>query len=287
MRWSPSSRRRCRPTTTSSWAATSTRGAGARPASSGSIVSWRPRVRSRPTGAEQTTRTSPAASHTTGCWLTATSTSSRSRPRSADRSSRPAWCSTPASSSRCPRWPRSRRGTAARPACSTWQWCATSRSPASLDRRERSFYLFRTAMSKGDETRRSILDQALRLASTQGLGQVTIGLLADAAGLSKSGLFAHFKSKEQLQLAVLREASDRFVGAVIAPALREPRGEPRLRALFENWLRWETKAFPGGCPFQAAADELDDQPGPVRDYLVETQRDFFDTLTTVARAGVE
>jgi len=142
-------------------------------------------------------------------------------------------------------------------------------------------------MSKGDETRRSILDQALRLASTQGLGQVTIGLLADAAGLSKSGLFAHFKSKEQLQLAVLREASDRFVGAVIAPALREPRGEPRLRALFENWLRWETKAFPGGCPFQAAADELDDQPGPVRDYLVETQRDFFDTLTTVARAGVE
>ena len=143
------------------------------------------------------------------------------------------------------------------------------------------------AMGKGEETRRSILDKALRLASTEGLGQVSIGLLAGAAGLSKSGLFAHFRSKEQLQLAVLREASDRFVDKVLAPALREPRGEPRLRALFENWLRWETLEFPGGCPLQGASSELDDQPGPVRDYLAETQRDFFDTLATVARAGVE
>jgi AcrR family transcriptional regulator len=143
------------------------------------------------------------------------------------------------------------------------------------------------ATGKGDETRRSILDQALRLASTQGLGQVSIGLLAGAAGLSKSGLFAHFRSKEQLQLAVLREASDRFVAKVIAPALREPRGEPRLRALLDSWLRWETSEFPGGCPFQAAADELDDQPGPVRDYLVENQRDLVDTLTAVVRSGIE
>lgn len=142
-------------------------------------------------------------------------------------------------------------------------------------------------MSKGEETRRSILDKALRLASTQGLGQVSIGLLAGAAGLSKSGLFAHFRSKEQLQLAVLREASDRFVQKVLAPALREPRGEPRLRAFFEGWLRWETVEFPGGCPFEAAADELDDQPGPVRDYLVDTQRDLFETLSTVARTAIE
>jgi AcrR family transcriptional regulator len=143
------------------------------------------------------------------------------------------------------------------------------------------------AMPKGEETRRSILDQALRLASTQGLRQVSIGLLAGAAGLSKSGLFAHFRSKEQLQLAVLREASDRFVNQVLGPALREPRGEPRLRALFDSWLRWDTEEFPGGCPFVAAADELDDQPGPVRDYLVEIQRDCLDTLTTVAAAGVQ
>lgn len=142
-------------------------------------------------------------------------------------------------------------------------------------------------MGKGEETRRSILDQALRLASTQGLHQVSIGLLADAAGLSKSGLFAHFRSKEQLQLAVLREASDRFIATVIVPAVREPRGEPRLRRFFDNWLRWETEEFPGGCPFQAFSDELDDQPGPVRDYLVETQRDLFDSMTTIARVAVE
>jgi AcrR family transcriptional regulator len=142
-------------------------------------------------------------------------------------------------------------------------------------------------VGKGVDTRRSIIDQALRLASTQGLRQVSIGLLAGAAGMSKSGLFAHFRSKEQLQLAVLREASDRFIATVLAPALREARGEPRLRRFFDGWLRWETTEFPGGCPFQAASDELDDQPGPVRDYLVETQRDLFDSMTTLARVGVE
>jgi AcrR family transcriptional regulator len=142
-------------------------------------------------------------------------------------------------------------------------------------------------IGKGDETRRSILDQALRLASTQSLRQISIGALAEAAGLSKSGLFAHFRSKEQLQLAVLREASDRFVSKVIAPALREPRGEPRLRAIFENGLRWELEEFPGGCPFQAAIAEFDDQPGRVRDYLAETRSDLIDTLTTVTRAGSE
>jgi AcrR family transcriptional regulator len=143
------------------------------------------------------------------------------------------------------------------------------------------------APSKGEGTRRSILDQALRLASTKGLEQLSIGLLAGAAGLSKSGLFAHFRSKEQLQLAVLREASDRFIEQVLAPAVREPRGEPRLRRLFENWLHWETDGFPGGCPFEAAADELDDRPGPVRDYLIEIERDLIETLTTVARTGIE
>ncbi len=140
---------------------------------------------------------------------------------------------------------------------------------------------------KGEATRRAILDQALRLASTDGLGHLTIGNLADAASMSKSGLFAHFRSKEQLQLAVLQETSDRFVGKVLAPALRELRGERRLRALFNNWMRWEKDEFPGGCVFAAAAVELDDQEGPVRDFLVETQRDLFDTLATVVRHGVE
>lgn len=142
-------------------------------------------------------------------------------------------------------------------------------------------------MSKGPDTRRAILDQALRLASTGGLGQLSIGLLAGAAKMSKSGLFAHFKSKEQLQIEVLRAASDRFVAKVLAPALRAPRGEPRLRALFDNWLVWDRDEFPGGCVFQAAAAELDDQPGPVRDYLVETQRDLQDSIAQIARAGIE
>lgn len=142
-------------------------------------------------------------------------------------------------------------------------------------------------MSKGPDTRRAILDQALRLASTGGLGQLSIGLLAGAAKMSKSGLFAHFRSKEQLQLEVLRAGSDRFVAKVLAPALRAPRGEPRLRALFENWLVWDRDEFPGGCVFEAAAAELDDKPGPVRDYLVETQRDLQDSISQIARAGIE
>ena len=141
---------------------------------------------------------------------------------------------------------------------------------------------------KGEATRRAILDQALRLASTDGLGHLSIGSLADAASMSKSGLFAHFRSKEQLQLAVLKETSDRFVAKVLAPALREARGERRLRALFDRWMRWERDEFPGGCVFAAAATELDDQAaGPVRDFLVETQRDLFDTLATVVRQGIE
>jgi AcrR family transcriptional regulator len=142
-------------------------------------------------------------------------------------------------------------------------------------------------VSKGPDTRRAILDQALRLASTGGLGQLSIGLLAGAAKMSKSGLFAHFRSKEQLQLEVLRAASDRFVAKVLAPALRAPRGEPRLRALFDNWVVWDRDEFPGGCVFQAAAAELDDQPGPVRDYLVETQRDLQDSIAQITRAGIE
>ena len=140
---------------------------------------------------------------------------------------------------------------------------------------------------KGEATRRAILDHALRLASTDGLERLSIGNLADAAGMSKSGLFAHFRSKEQLHLAVLAETSDRFVSKVLAPALRELRGERRLRSLFDSWMRWEKEEFPGGCIFQAAATELDDQPGPVRDFLVATQRDLFDTLATVVRQGIE
>lgn len=142
-------------------------------------------------------------------------------------------------------------------------------------------------MTKGIQTRQAIVEEALRLTSLVGLDALSIGQLAAAVGMSKSGLFAHFSSKEQLQLEVLRAASERFVARVLAPAVKEPRGVPRIRALFEGWLRWDRKEFPGGCVFAAAWAELDDQPGPVRDYFVDTQRDVLGTIATVARAGVE
>jgi len=142
-----------------------------------------------------------------------------------------------------------------------------------------------TEPRKGDQTREAILDRALALASTGGLEALSIGSLAREVGLSKSGLFAHFGSKEELQRAVLRTAVDRFVADVVTPALRQPRGEPRVRAMFERWLAWES-SLPGGCPFQAVAAELDDRPGPVRDDLVQSQRDWLDALATAARIAV-
>jgi len=142
-------------------------------------------------------------------------------------------------------------------------------------------------MGKGEETKQAIVDEALELVSKVGLEKLTIGALAGATGMSKSGLFAHFRSKEQLQLQVLAEARERFIEIVIAPALKKPRGEARLRAIFESTLeRWEDE-LPGGCIFHAVSAELDDQPGPTRDYLVETQRDLADTLRRAAEIAIE
>jgi AcrR family transcriptional regulator len=139
-------------------------------------------------------------------------------------------------------------------------------------------------MSKGAETREAILDTASRLARSVGLGGITIGTLAANAELSKSGLYAHFRSKESLQIQVLEHTRSRFVAEVLAPALGAPRGEPRVRALFESWLAWDGKE--GGCLFVAASSELDDQPGPVRDLLVRYQQDWLDSLAEVFRTGL-
>jgi AcrR family transcriptional regulator len=141
-------------------------------------------------------------------------------------------------------------------------------------------------MTRGAATRAAILDQALEVASQAGLEGLTIGELAKRTGLSKSGLFAHFASKENLQLGVLQTAAERFIATVIAPALREPRGEPRVRALFDNWLAW-SKALPGGCVFIASSTELDDQPGALRDFLVASQRDWLGAIATAARIAVQ
>jgi AcrR family transcriptional regulator len=143
-------------------------------------------------------------------------------------------------------------------------------------------------MSKGSATREAVLGHALAQASSLGLSGVTIGTLAERAQMSKSGLFAHFESKEALQIAVLDEASKRFIETVVAPALRKKRGEPRVRALLEYWGRWATAEFmPGGCVFVASIAELDDRPGPVRARLLECQRDWLETLTTAIRIAVD
>jgi AcrR family transcriptional regulator len=143
-------------------------------------------------------------------------------------------------------------------------------------------------VSKGADTRGVVLGHALALASEVGLEGVTIGTLAERAKMSKSGLFAHFESKEALQIAVLDEARDRFVETVVAPALRKKRGEPRVRALLEYWLLWANADFmPGGCVFVGSIAELDDRPGPVRDRLAATQRDWLETLATAIRIAIE
>jgi AcrR family transcriptional regulator len=143
-------------------------------------------------------------------------------------------------------------------------------------------------VSKGEGTRDRILDRALRLASRDGLNGLSIGVLATDLGLSKSGLFAHFGSKEDLQVAVLQEAATRFTDTVMRPAFRAPRGEPRIRRLFENWMGWiSDPATPGGCVFLAAATELDDREGRPRDFLAGSQRQLVGSLAKAARMAVE
>ncbi len=141
-------------------------------------------------------------------------------------------------------------------------------------------------MAKGEETRERILNRALTMTSMVGLEGLSIGELAKAVEMSKSGLFAHFSSKEDLQQHVLIAAGRSFIDRVVTPALRAPRGEPRVRALFTNWIEWE-KDRTGGCPFVAVSYELDDRPGPLRDALVASQRDWVETLATAARIAVD
>ncbi|MCA1828342.1 MAG: TetR/AcrR family transcriptional regulator [Myxococcales bacterium] len=136
-------------------------------------------------------------------------------------------------------------------------------------------------MTKGADTRQRILDNAFRLAARDGLGGVSLGTLADDIGLSKSGLFAHFRSKEELQLEMLRTASMQFVENVMVPALRKPRGVPRLRAMFDNWLAWASTQQ-GGCIFVTASVELDDRPGRVRDYVAQQQQALMDAIARAA-----
>ena len=140
-------------------------------------------------------------------------------------------------------------------------------------------------LAKGAATKDAVLDEAVRIAGRVGLSGLTIGTLASATGMSKSGLFAHFGAKEALQLQVLARARDEFSDRVVRPAIRAPRGEPRVRALFEHWLKVGTE--PGGpCLFASAGMEFDDQPGVVRDQVIRDHTDFAESVQQIFRTGI-
>ena len=137
---------------------------------------------------------------------------------------------------------------------------------------------------KGDRTRHSILERAVDVASLEGLEGLTIGRLADELKMSKSGLFAHFGSKEDLQLATIEAASQRYIREIFTPALQQPRGLPRLRAICESWLSYIRRGvFPGGCFFAAASFEFDSRPGPVQDRVRTLMDDWIGALERAIR----
>jgi AcrR family transcriptional regulator len=144
------------------------------------------------------------------------------------------------------------------------------------------------ATGKGAGTRAAILDRAVDLASAEGLEGLTIGRLATELEMSKSGLFAHFGSKQDLQLATVEAAANRFRAAVIEPALDSPDGAPRLRAMAGSYLAYlDGGAYSGGCFWAATSAEYDDRPGPVRDAIAAALDTWLGELERQARvAGV-
>jgi AcrR family transcriptional regulator len=143
-----------------------------------------------------------------------------------------------------------------------------------------------TDLAKGGRTRARILDEAVELASVQGLGGLTIGPLADRLGLSKSGLFAHFQSKEALQVETLDRAAEKFRAEVTEPLRAIPGRALRLRAFFERWIDWlDNSGLSGGCPILAAAIEFDDVPGPVHDAAARHFGELQALIVRFARAA--
>ncbi|TGL50271.1 TetR/AcrR family transcriptional regulator [Leptospira kemamanensis] len=134
-------------------------------------------------------------------------------------------------------------------------------------------------MSKGEETKSMILDRAVQIASVHGLEGLTIGTLAEELGMSKSGLFAKFSSKENLQIDVLRKGSELFRRFVLYPTLKTKPGIARIRNAFFSWLMWSNRSdLPGGCLFLASSSEFDDKPGVVRDHLRKIQLSWHSSL---------
>lgn len=146
-----------------------------------------------------------------------------------------------------------------------------------------------TVHTKGERTRTMILDEALQLASVVGLEGLTIGTLANRLGLSKSGLYAHFKSKDALQLAILEHGTTHFIDTVVNPALAPGDPVAAIQTTFAAWLEWSGQRMAGGCLFVTAIVEYDDRTGPVREMLVQLHRRWLDFVagaaTRAASAG--
>ena len=141
------------------------------------------------------------------------------------------------------------------------------------------------AMQKGQQTKQVIVDAALGLATQIGLEGLSIGVLAEVTHMSKSGVFAHFGSREELQISVIREYFNRFEQEVFVPAMREPQGLPRLQALFANWMTRVAVEIQSGCIFISGAVEFDDRSGPVHDALASSVKTWLQAVhRTVVQA---
>jgi AcrR family transcriptional regulator len=143
-----------------------------------------------------------------------------------------------------------------------------------------------TVTSKGTATRESIIERAYEIARFSGVEGLSIGPLAQAVGMSKSGVFAHFGSREDLQLAVIQSAAARFAEAVLVPALSKPRGLPRLRAVMGNWFEW-IRGNAGGCVLMGSVTEYDDRPGVLRDQVVLNEQRWRDMLQRTIQLAIE
>ncbi|ALN71910.1 hypothetical protein M673_04220 [Aureimonas sp. AU20] len=146
----------------------------------------------------------------------------------------------------------------------------------------------RTIPAKGESTRTRVIETAVKDLSRYGLSGVTIGRVAEGSGLSKSGMFAHFRSKEALEIAVIDEAARLAGDAVMAAAAGSEPGIPRLRSMIEHWFGWPARAgLPGGCPIAAAVFELDDTAGPVRDRVAMLEQRWREVFVAETRTAID
>ena len=143
-----------------------------------------------------------------------------------------------------------------------------------------------TATSKGAATRDAIIERAYEIARFSGVEGLSIGPLAQAVGMSKSGVFAHFGSREDLQMAVIESAATRFGEAVLMPALSRPRGLPRLRAVMHHWFEW-VRGNSGGCVLLGSVTEYDDRPGPIRDQVLRNEQRWRTELRRTIQLAID